>query len=66
MHDQRSLNISVHSAFNDPTLSERIMYCQYWKKKLASNKSITFPKNLVEHIANITEGFSFAYMKEAL
>jgi transitional endoplasmic reticulum ATPase len=41
------------------------MYCQYWKRKLASNKSIYFPKTLVEHIADITEGFSFAYMKEA-
>jgi len=52
-------------AFKDPTMSERIMYCQYWKRKLASNKSISFPKALVEHIAAITEDFSFAYMKEA-
>lgn len=47
-------------------MSERILYCQYWKKKLASNKSIAFSKALVEHIASITEGFSFAYLKEAL
>lgn len=52
-------------AFNDPTMSERILYCQYWKKKLASNKSIAFSKALVEHIASITDGFSFAYLKEA-
>lgn len=54
------------SAFNDPSLSERLMYCQYWKKKLASNETISFPKSLVEHITSITDGFSFAYLKEAL
>jgi hypothetical protein len=55
-----------YSLFNNPTMSERIMYCQYWKKKLSGNKDISFPKALIERIASITDGFSFAYLKEAL
>jgi len=51
--------------FNDPTLGERVLYCKYWKQKLESNESISFPDTLVEHLAKITDGFSFAYLKEA-
>ena len=48
-----------------PSLAERTEYCQYWRAKLASNPEIEFPKRLCGAIAEITEDFSFAYMKEA-
>ncbi|KAF9515232.1 hypothetical protein BS47DRAFT_1448999 [Hydnum rufescens UP504] len=51
--------------FDNPSLSERISYCKYWQKKLRHNKSIDFPKALIEHIAKLTADFSFAYLKEA-
>ncbi len=49
-----------------PSESERILYCSYWRSKLAKNKvKIEFPKELCPAIANITDGFSFAYLQEA-
>ena len=48
-----------------PALPERIKYCEYWRSKLSNNKAIEFPPKLCEAIAEITEGFSFAYLKEA-
>ncbi len=47
-----------------PALPERIKYCDYWRSKLSQNKTIDFPPKLSEAIAEITEGFSFAYLKE--
>jgi transitional endoplasmic reticulum ATPase len=35
------------------------------RSKLKSNKNIEFPKPLSAKIASITDGFSFAYLKEA-
>jgi SpoVK/Ycf46/Vps4 family AAA+-type ATPase len=51
--------------FDMPNRAERIQYSQYWRKKLSGNKKIEFPEVLCEMIADITDGFSFAYMKEA-
>lgn len=48
-----------------PSLHERVLYCQYWKHKLQGKPSIEFPEELCPAIANITDGFSFAYLKEA-
>ncbi|KAL8934671.1 MAG: hypothetical protein Q9216_005791 [Gyalolechia sp. 2 TL-2023] len=48
-----------------PNLPERIKYCQYWRSKLSSNPEIKFPEALCTKIAEITDKFSFAYMKEA-
>ncbi|KAI4108958.1 MAG: hypothetical protein LQ339_002077 [Xanthoria mediterranea] len=48
-----------------PAVAERIRYCEYWRSKLVHNKSIDFPPKLSAAIAEITEGFSFAYLKEA-
>lgn len=42
------------------------MYVQYWQGKLQGNKKISFPDSLVKEIASETDGFSFAYLKEAL
>lgn len=54
------------SLFDDPTEDERILYAQYWQKKLSNNDSIDFPNSLVKDVAHKTEKFSFAYLKEAL
>ncbi|KAL8998573.1 MAG: hypothetical protein Q9169_002413 [Polycauliona sp. 2 TL-2023] len=48
-----------------PAVAERTRYCEYWRSKLANNKSIEFPSKLCTAIAEITDGFSFAYLKEA-
>ncbi|KAF5322526.1 hypothetical protein D9619_000647 [Psilocybe cf. subviscida] len=51
--------------FDDPNEYERTLYVQYWQKKLESNKDVDFPNSLVAHVAQATEKFSFAYLKEA-
>ncbi|KAF9651126.1 P-loop containing nucleoside triphosphate hydrolase protein [Thelephora ganbajun] len=51
--------------FNNPTHDERILYVEYWQKKLKHNKEISFPDTLRDEIANLTYDFSFAYLKEA-
>ena len=48
-----------------PALPERVKYCDYWRSKLAKNNKVDFPPKLSEVIAEVTEGFSFAYLKEA-
>ena len=47
-----------------PALPERARYCDYWRSKLSHNKTVDFPPELSDAIAEITEGFSFAYLKE--
>ena len=43
-----------------------MQYSEFWRRKLAENDSdLEFPAGLSKAIAGITEGFSFAYMKEA-
>lgn len=51
--------------FPKPNFEERVLYCEYWRKKLSNNKDIEFPKRLSEAIAKETNDFSFAYMQEA-
>ncbi|EAU84381.2 ATP-dependent Zn protease [Coprinopsis cinerea okayama7 len=51
--------------FDDPDLEERKLYVQYWQKKLSGNEEIDFPDKMVDEIAEITDRFSFAYLKEA-
>ena len=48
-----------------PATEERVLYCDYWRTKLASKPSIKFPRKLSPAIAGITQDFSFAYLKEA-
>jgi len=55
--------------FKLPDEKARLAYAQYWRGKFkGSNNSksgnIDFPEALCPLIAKITEGFSFAYMKE--
>jgi transitional endoplasmic reticulum ATPase len=49
--------------FGMPDFDERVQYCQYWRNKLKDNKKIEFPKELCSMIADITDKFSFAYLK---
>lgn len=51
--------------FPDPTMEQRVQYCEYWRHKLLDNKDIEFPEVLDKAIASITNGFSFAYIQEA-
>jgi SpoVK/Ycf46/Vps4 family AAA+-type ATPase len=51
--------------FPQPNKGERALYAQYWQKKLKDKKSIDFPVKLCIPIAEITDDFSFAYLKEA-
>jgi len=51
--------------FDDPNKAARVLYAQYWQRKLKDNKDVSFPDPLVTEIANETERFSFAYLKEA-
>ena len=47
-----------------PNEHERTLYCEYWHRKLKSNKSVEFPKKLCPPMAHITPGFSFAFLQE--
>ena len=47
-----------------PAAPERTQYCEFWRSKLAKNKNIEFPEKLSAAIAEFTDGFSFAYLKE--
>ena len=47
-----------------PSERERILYCEYWKKKLEKNSNIDFDPEICDVVAKLTEGFSFAYLKE--
>jgi len=37
---------------------------EYWQNKLKNNEDISFPETLVEEVADKTDRFSFAYLKE--
>lgn len=50
--------------YDDPTWDERVKYAEYWRNKLKENDRIDFPEILKGKIADITDGFSFAYMQE--
>ena len=52
-------------AFPVPNRDERILYCDYWRRKLQYNKRVEFPEKLSPAIADITKDFTFAYLKEA-
>lgn len=50
--------------FKIPGLDERRAYTLYWRQKLLKNKTVDFPEELCDIIAQLSEGFSFAYLKE--
>jgi transitional endoplasmic reticulum ATPase len=51
--------------FPAPNRDQRILYCEYWRRKLQYKKEVEFPEKLSPAIADITKGFTFAYLKEA-
>ena len=51
--------------FDIPTKVERVQYCEFWRAKLGRNPKVQFPQRLCTAIADITENFTFAYLKEA-
>ncbi|ORY30982.1 P-loop containing nucleoside triphosphate hydrolase protein, partial [Naematelia encephala] len=51
--------------FPNPTRSERRQYAEYWQGKLKDNKLVDFPDSLLDEVADKTDKFSFAYLKEA-
>jgi transitional endoplasmic reticulum ATPase len=50
--------------FKIPGMEERSLYAEYWRGKLAGKGTVDFPEDLVGVVAALTEGFSFAYLKE--
>ncbi|OAQ59917.1 proteasome-activating nucleotidase [Pochonia chlamydosporia 170] len=50
--------------FKLPEEPERVAYCRQWVNKLANKDTVDFPDELCDVIAKLTEGFSFAYLKE--
>lgn len=51
--------------FKLPGAKERELYAQYWREKLLRrNEGLEFPEELCAVISELTEGFSFAYLKE--
>lgn len=50
--------------FKVPGEAERVAYGEYWAAKLRGSGIVEFPDELCPLIAKMTEGFSFAYMKE--
>jgi len=48
-----------------PNEHERKLYCEFWRQKLQKNKTnVDFPKKLLQPMAHITPGFSFAFLQE--
>jgi AAA+ superfamily predicted ATPase len=52
--------------FRIPSRENRIAYCQYWRTELLANDEFEFPEDVCEVVADITDGFSYAYMKELI
>ncbi|KAJ4366256.1 hypothetical protein N0V83_007892 [Neocucurbitaria cava] len=50
--------------FKIPGEEERRLYAEYWRGKLVKNDTVEFPEELAGVVAKLTEGFSFAYLKE--
>lgn len=47
-----------------PAHAERAAYVRYWKAKVDRSPRVAFPDAACDFIADITDGFSFAYLKE--
>ncbi|GJJ75468.1 hypothetical protein EMPS_07826 [Entomortierella parvispora] len=50
--------------FQIPNEQERIAYCHFWQNKLTNTDMVSFEDDLCPIIGKLTEGFSFAYLKE--
>ena len=47
-----------------PGHRERVLYAEYWKKKLEKNSNVDFDPKICDVVSQLTDGFSFAYLKE--
>lgn len=61
---QRPSRFDRKVRFDRPSKLERLMYTKHWKAKIPSIGEDGFPDELYEAIADATDGFSFAYLKE--
>jgi len=50
--------------FRIPGDTEREAYCDYWRNKLSKTSDLDFPTEICPFISILTEGFSYAYLKE--
>jgi transitional endoplasmic reticulum ATPase len=50
--------------FKIPSEAERTAYCQFWREKVLNSGMVDFPEEMCPIVAKLTEGFSFAYLKE--
>ena len=50
--------------FKAPSEAERRLYCEYWQAKLLANEDIDFTDEVCRAVAEATESFTFAYLKE--
>lgn len=50
--------------FTLPAHEQRIRYSEFWRQKLSENDKMEFPEGLSTAFADLTDGFSFAYLKE--
>ncbi|OAQ57251.1 proteasome-activating nucleotidase [Pochonia chlamydosporia 170] len=50
--------------FKLPEEPERVAYCRQWANRFADKGTVDFPDELCDVIAKLTDGFSFAYLKE--
>ena len=61
---QRPSRFDRKYPFELPAHAERTRYAEYWRSKLLKNERVDFPEGLTTVIADQTDGFSFAYLKE--
>ena len=61
---QRPSRFDRKYPFELPAHAERKRYAEYWRSKLLKNERVEFPEGLATVIADQTDGFSFAYLKE--
>lgn len=52
--------------FSLPGKRERVRYLEHWRTRLETNDQIDFDPAICEVVAKMTEGFSFAYLKELM
>lgn len=47
-----------------PNEHERMLYCEFWRRKVSHKSEIKFPAKLCPAMASITDEFSFAFLQE--
>lgn len=47
-----------------PTEDERLAYCRFWRQKFVDSDEVDFPDEMCRVVAQLTDRFTFAYLKE--